>query len=256
MSFFQKALASVGVGAAKVDTVLHHHLLSPGKPVEGEIIIQGGNVMQTIEKIYLRVFATFEKESDDKKYTDTAIIESFLAAEKLTIGVKEQKKIPFSFVLSPYTPLTLGKTKVWISTGLDIKNAVDPTDKDYLEVQANHMVSSLLNTISDLGFQLRQVECKEGSLHGRQHLPFLQELEYMPVSGPFYGKLDEIEIIFLSIQDKTLEILLQIDKKARGLSGLFAEAFDMDEQFVRLAIKEEELPALQQQLFAIIEQHT
>ncbi|MGP7815952.1 sporulation protein [Niallia sp. 01092] len=255
MSFFQKALASVGIGAAKVDTVLHQQVLSPGSMVNGEIIIKGGNVQQNIDKIYLRVNATFEREADDKKYTDTAVVDSFLAAKQLTIGVNEQKNIPFSFVLSPYTPLTMGKTKVWISTGLDIKNAIDPTDNDYLEVKANHLLSSLLNTVSELGFQLREVGCKAASFHERKQLPFLQELEYKPVTSPFYGRLDEIELLLLSIQENRLEILVQIDKKARGLGGLFAEAFDMDERFVRVTITDEEIPVLKQKLYAIMDQH-
>ncbi|WP_445491147.1 sporulation protein [Niallia sp. 03133] len=255
MSFFQKALASVGIGAAKVDTILHQARISPGEMVSGEIVINGGNVEQTIDKIYLRIFSTYEKESDEKKYTDISLIDSFLAAENLTIGVKEQKKIPFSFCLTKYTPLTLGKTKVWISTGLDIKNAVDPSDKDYLEIKANDLLSSLFTSLSELGFQLKHVECKKGSYHTRNHLPFLQELEYMPVSGPFYRRLDEIEIMLLAVEEKQLDLLIQIDKKARGLSGLFAEAFDMDEQFVLLTIMEEDKSILKQKLSAIIEQH-
>ena len=255
MSFFQKALASIGIGSAKVDTVLHQHILSHGKLVGGEIVIKGGNVAQTIDNIYLRLHATYEKEADDRTYTDSCVIDSFLVGEKLEIGVNEQKNIPFSFPLSLYVPFTLGKTKVWISTGLDIKNAIDPTDQDYVEVQPNALVNKLLSAVSELGFQLKQVECKQSSYNRSQGIPFVQELEYVPVSGPFYGKLDEIELSFLTIDDKLIELVMQVDKKARGLGGLFAEALDLDEHFISMTIKEEEVNVIKQQLLSIIQKY-
>ncbi|PKG24019.1 sporulation protein [Niallia nealsonii] len=255
MSFFQKALASIGIGSAKVDTVLHQHILSHGNLVEGEIVIKGGNVAQTIDNIYLRLHATYEKESNDRTYTESCVIDSFLVGESLEIGANEQKTIPFSFPLSIYTPFTLGKTKVWISTGLDIKNAIDPSDQDYVEVQPNALVNKLLSAVSELGFQMKQVECKESS-YKRNGIPFVQELEYVPVSGSFYGKLDEIELSFLTVDDKLIELVVQVDKKARGLGGLFAEALDLDERFINVTIKDEEKNIIKQQLFNMVQTYS
>ena len=42
------------------------------------------------------------------------------------IPANENREIPFSFQLPYETPLTYGKSKVWIKTGMDIKNALDP----------------------------------------------------------------------------------------------------------------------------------
>jgi len=256
MSFFQKALASIGIGSAKVDTVLHQHILSHGKLVEGEIVIKGGNVTQTIDSIYLRLHATYEKETDDQKHTDSCVIDSFLVGEKLQISENEQKIIPFSFPLSLYAPLTLGKTKVWISTGLDIKNALDPSDQDYVEVQPNAVFNRLLSALSELGFQLKEVECKQSPYNKSKGIPFVQELEYVPVSGHFYGKIDEIELSILTVDEKRVELVMQVDKRSRGLGGLFAEALDLDERFINMIITGEDVQGIKQQLFHIIEKYS
>lgn len=255
MSFFQKALASVGIGSAKVDTILHQNILSPGGQLDGVIKIKGGNVLQKIDAIYLKVHATYEKESNDKKQTVSTVIDSFLLAKSLSINVHEEVSVPFSFKLSNDTPLTVGKTRVWVSTGLDIKNALDPKDEDLLEVKPNQLVNGLLVALEDLGFRLYQAECKAVSYSQRRRLPFIQELEYKPVSGSFYNRLDELEVMILEVHDNKVDILLQVDKKARGLAGLFAEALDMDESFVPLTITTTDLPHINQKLYAIINKY-
>ena len=50
---FKKLLASVGIGQAKVDTILFDEVVEPGGILTGEIQIQGGQVDQEIDKIDL-----------------------------------------------------------------------------------------------------------------------------------------------------------------------------------------------------------
>ena len=255
MSFFQKVLASVGIGAAKVDTILKKDQFIPGEHVFGEVQIKGGDVPQKIDSIYLSLKSTYEKEVDDKKHTSTATVHQMKITEAFTIESNSEKIIPFSFRLPNDTPLTMGRTKLFISTGLDIKNAVDPSDNDYIQVLPNDLVKRVMNSLSELGFRLISAECKSASSIYRNRLPFIQELEYKPQSGPFYGKLDELEVMFLSIEENTMELLLQVDRKARGLGGLFAEALEMDESFVNVTVSINDLPNLKQKLQAIIDRY-
>ena len=67
MSFFNKIFASVGIGAATVDTKLEKDTAAPGEEVRGVVEVRGGNVDQTIDEIYLMLYTTFVKEVDDKK---------------------------------------------------------------------------------------------------------------------------------------------------------------------------------------------
>ena len=126
MSFFDKVFASIGIGSASVDTKLEKDMYMPGEIVKGVVEIRGGKVAQQIDDIYLSLNTTYLKESDDKKYNVTATIERFRITSPFTIGKNERKEIPFSFDLPIDTPLSIGKSKIWVTTGLDIKNAVDP----------------------------------------------------------------------------------------------------------------------------------
>ncbi|UII54471.1 sporulation protein [Cytobacillus spongiae] len=256
MSFFNKVFASVGIGSAKVDTKLEKERLFPGEEVKGIVEIQGGNVEQNIDEIYLSLHTTYIKEHDDKKYTATGLIDRFRLTERFTIKPNERKEIPFSFQLPLDTPLTLGKTKVWVATGLDIKNAVDPGDKDHVMVQPNSLMNAVLEAVADLGFRLREVECEQASRKVRGRLPFIQEFEFVPVSGAFRGKLDEIELVFYPISENQTEILMQVDRRARGLGSFLAEALEMDESYVRLNVSSSDIPSLKEKFYSVIQRYS
>lgn len=253
MSFFNKMFASIGIGAAKVDTKLTTDTFKAGETVEGIVEIIGGNVEQKIDEIYLTVFSTYIKEDDDQKYTKQAEIMKVKINEPFTISARETKVIPFHFTLPYDTPVTIGASRVWIHTGLDIKGAIDPQDKDYIEVHPNTLMEKVLTSLHQLGFKLRQVENEEAPLRLRKRLPFLQEFEFYPTSGKFNGKLDELEVVFLPINENELELLMEIDRKARGLTGLFAEAFDLDETLVKVRITKEDISHMELKLSSTIE---
>jgi sporulation-control protein len=253
MSLFNKVLASVGIGSATVDTKLLKDTLMPGEEVKGVVEVRGGNVDQKIDAIYLSLFTTYLKESDEKKFTATAKIDQFRLNEPFFLQKKETKQIPFSFQMPIDTPLSMGRTKVWVTTGLDIKNAVDPTDKDYVKIIPNPLMDAVFKIINDLGFRLREAECEEAPYHLRKRLPFVQEFEFVPITGPYRGKLDEIELIFQPVSATSTEIYMQIDRKARGLGGFLAEALDMDESHVRLTLSNHDLLSLKEKIIATIE---
>ncbi|MCE4047330.1 MULTISPECIES: sporulation protein [Bacillaceae] len=255
MSIFKKALASVGVGAAKLDTVLKKSDYLPGEQIEGEINITGGNVAQNIDAIYVRLYTQYEIERDDKKESQTALIGEFLAAGAFTIEAKEKKVIPFSSVLPYDIPFTIGRTKVWISTGLDIKQAIDPNDVDHINIVPSPFTRGVFHAFEELGFHMKSGGCKEAGRAHRMRLPFVQEFEFVPVSGSFRGKLDEVELVILTATENELDVMLQIDRKQRGLSGLFAEALDMDESYVSLRIHKQELADLKGNLYHLINKY-
>lgn len=255
MSFFNKVLASIGVGGAKVDTKLEKSAYVAGEMMRGEVEIYGGNIDQQIDSIYLTVYTTYIRESDDRKHTVVAPVKKYKVNDPFTIKVNEKKAIPFSIELPVNTPITVGKTRVWVSTGLDIKNAADPTDKDYIEVRPSKLAERVLETVQQLGFRLRKAECEQASKRIRTQYPFVQEFEFIPTSGAYRGRLDELELVFLSQSEQSAEILMQVDRKARGLGGFLAEALEMDESHIKLSITTQDLPYLQEKLKQIISNH-
>jgi sporulation-control protein len=255
MSFFNKVFASVGIGAAKVDTRLEKDRVMPGEEIRGVVQIQGGNTEQNVDEIYLTLHTTYIKEADDKKYNATAQIERFRLTHSFVIQPNETKEIPFSFRLPMEMPLSMGRTKVWVATGLDIKNAVDPTDKDYLTVVPNRLMEGIFDAVSELGFRLREAECEEAPRHLRRHLPFVQEFEFVPVSGPFRGRLDELELVFYPNNENEIEVLMQVDRRARGIGGFLSQAMGMDESYVRMTINASEITSLKQKIQSAVERY-
>lgn len=58
----RKALASVGIGSAKIDTKLEKEVLVQGEEVRGVVIVKGGNVEQEIDPcIYPFITHLFRK---------------------------------------------------------------------------------------------------------------------------------------------------------------------------------------------------
>lgn len=255
MSFFNKVFASVGIGSAAVDTKLERDTYMPGETVKGVVEIKGGKVEQQVDEIYLTLNTTYLKESDDKKYTVTAAIERFRLTTPFVIRANEKKDIPFTFQLPFDTPLSIGRSKIWVTTGLDIKGGVDPSDKDYLKVVPNPLMSEVFNAIDNLGFRIREADCEEPPRRLRGRLPFVQEFEFVPTSGLFRGRLDELEVVFFPTGNDSLDIMIQVDRRARGLSGLFSEAIGADETNVRLSVSNADIPNLQQKIQSVIQRY-
>lgn len=227
----KKAMAGIGIGSAKVDAVLESSRILVGDEVKGKIVIRGGNVPQELDYVNLYVMTRYEREFNDHTVVNNAVIQQQTIKLSMTINENEVKEIPFSFVLSNRAPISMGRTPIWINTGLEIKMGVDPSDYDSIEVLPSHNMKIVLDALDEMGFRLRKVKNEEARYYGAQ---FVQNFEYVP-TREFYGYLDELEVAFLAEQDY-FELIMEIDRKARGFGGMFAEAMDADESKVRLRL--------------------
>ncbi|GAB7386350.1 sporulation protein [Bacillaceae bacterium] len=232
MNLFKKILASIGIGSAKVDTVLTQPEVRVGETLAGEIHIAGGEVEQSIAQIYMTLFTHYYHETDDRKTKQRAVLTSFKASGPLTVNPGEKRSIPFSFTVPYHTPVTIGKQQVYLSTGLDIDMAVDPTDLDPVIVRPDPLVARLFAEMDDMGFRHSHDSgiCKYQKRF-RSQVPFVQEFEWKP-TRMFRNELDEIEMIF-DVRPEGVDVLMQVDKRARGLVSLLEEALDLDERYVR-----------------------
>jgi sporulation-control protein len=230
---FKKLLAKVGIGAATVDTRLYNDALVPGEMIEGEVYITGGDVSQDIDDIYISVVTQYKREVEDSTVTEECKLLKYCLSECFSLQPKEEKVIPFSFPIPEETPLTIGNQPVYLRTGLDISTAIDPKDTDYIQVYPHPLMQAVLDALEHLGFQLYKVDCQYNPHFGGRY-PFVQEFEFRPV-GKYQGSLDELEVIF-SLYSNALDVFLEIDKRARGFGGFLAEAFDMDERYMRFQV--------------------
>jgi sporulation-control protein len=238
MSTFKKILASAGIGAAKVDTRLYEATTIPGGKLAGEVHIFGGDVAQDIEQIYLYVATQYKRESGDSTFSEECKLIKHQVSPGFTINRQEEKVIPVSIEIPYQTPLTLGEQQVYIRTGLDIAIAINPKDWDFISIQPHPLMQKFLDALKFLGFHLYKSDCQHNARLGRGY-PFVQELEFKP-RGKYQNKLDELEVVFY-LEENQLEVLLEIDRRARGLTSWVEEALDIDERYARLYVSPTEL---------------
>jgi sporulation-control protein len=269
MAFFKRILSSIGIGSAKVDTVLEDDEFDPGDEVDAVIKITGGSIEQEIDGLYLTINSTYESvirvpsdddedegEMEEREVNRTAQLVKIQVAEAFTIGPGEEREIPISFDLPYYTPLTLGKTKVWVATGLDIKRAIDPGDRDYIHVVPGPLVQALFDALDDLGFELMEADCEEVERRSSDELPFLQEFEYKAFSGPFRGRLSELELVCF-VEEDEVEAYIDLDLRQKGAGSLIELLLkgEVGERTRRskLTYGPEDLDGLKDRLYEIID---
>ena len=111
----------------------------------------------------------------------------------------DQQEIPFAFPLPLETPLTISRQPVWIHTGLDIDNAIDPKDRDFIDVEPNEDASIVFDAVESLGFSFKIATCEYHPRLG-QGVPFVQEIEFYPGSS-YAGHIKELELILYPEQE-------------------------------------------------------
>ena len=228
---FRKLLSSIGVGGATVDTRLSHDTLVPGEVVSGETVIEGGSEPQEFERIYLYVSTRYKHEDSLQEHS---LVEHSVGGN-VSIDAGERRTIPFSFPLPYDTPLSLGHHDVYVRTGLDVPNAIDPSDADPIRVAPHPLQQAVLDATENLGFRLRQVENEHEPRRGAP-LPFVQLFEFRPEGGDYEGKVEEIELVFKLSGDEALDVLIEIDRRANSLGGLLESALETNERFTRLRV--------------------
>jgi len=236
---FRRLLSSIGIGAATVDTRLEKNEFVPGEEVRGVVEVKGGGTDQEIEGINLIVQAPYERESGDHKVTEYGEVGRFGVAGKMNLGDGTHENIPFAFRLPYETPLSMGRSRVAVRTALDVRMALDPSDEDPIDVRPNRTQGAILAALESLGFRLREAETVQlpHHLRGKSGLPFGQELEFVARSGEFRGRLDELEIVMFAYEGG-VDVMLQVDRRARGLGSLLSEAAGMDESRASVTVTE------------------
>lgn len=220
-----KLLASVGIGKAKIDTVLLSEQLVAGDSFNIEVNITGGAVDQFINSIELAIMAEAKTESDigdqELTYHKSVVLQHWEQALNFTIAANETVSHQFTLDLHPETPATQlfdqRISKVWLQTGLNIKNGIDGNDKDGLTILPSATQMAVLNVIADSGYRLFKVDIEAGGVRAdnfQSHLPCYQEYEFKPESRSFFGA-KEIEVTFVDNGSST-GVLIEIDRAFLG----------------------------------------
>ncbi len=212
MSLLDKAMASVGLGSAKVKTNLDKQKFFEGEQVTGFISVLGGRTEQKASKVSLILLTYINIEEEDYEIRKPIEIFRFDVAQNVLIKPNVEIKIPFSFALPNDTPISFNKDIVWIETNLDIKKAIDPSDTTYIHVMPHPYIQQALNVLqNDLKFILTKYESVYVPNNGI-HLPVIQVFDFNPPSH-LAGNLNELKIVFFVDDLRGLEIILEILNK-------------------------------------------
>lgn len=242
---FKKLLASVGIGGAKVDTILTTEVVSPGDTISANIVVMGGDSEQEISGLDLALMTRVKVERDDTEMILNKSLAHWHIADSFVIQPGEVKEIPFSAILPYETPISANgarnnQTRVWIATGLNIDMAIDASDKDPLQVVASTTQNKVLQAMEDCGYSLVKADVEEGQLRGNGFVSTTgcyQELEYRPNRFALFG-LQEVEVSFVATEDHT-HVLLELDRTFGGDSYLsLSLSNDLSQEEVTARIKE------------------
>ncbi|MEL3973206.1 sporulation protein [Rossellomorea oryzaecorticis] len=233
MSMFNKVIASFGIGSATVDTKLKSAYIQQGEILEGIIEVKGGSTEQRIETINLKLMTMVGHEGSDR--LSPATVEDQQLNQPFTISKGERKTIPFSFQVPLDTPITMidpetqkNVPPVWIDTAIDIRNAFDPKDKDFVSVDPTTVHENIIDAIKVIGFKFQQMESQDTPSWIKTNRPFVQQFEFIPSYGKYSRKLDELEVYILQ-GDRETTVYFEIDKRSKGSMSVLKEKFNLDE---------------------------
>ncbi|MDA8352985.1 MAG: sporulation protein [Firmicutes bacterium] len=211
---FNKALASLGVGSAKVDTRLEKTQYQPGELVRGEVMIRGGGAKQKISDIYMYLVMYYMRNG--KKVSH--VMEKFQLSRSFEIEEQGYQIIPFQFRLPYQTPMSCGRFPIYLKTGLDIKVAKDPTDLDRIEVFPHPTVERVLGEIEQSGFLMYRVFNEY--IPQSKSLPFIQVFQFRPAEK-YHGYLDELSLFF-DVDPHEVHMDVEISRGTRTLNTSFS----------------------------------
>ncbi|MFB6123452.1 MAG: sporulation protein [Haloferacaceae archaeon] len=243
----KKVLASLGIGNATVDTVLPTETVRPGETVDADVHVVGGNAEQEVGTIRFELETRYRTEEGYQE----ADVDRFTLAEGLTIEPGQEETRSVSIDVPYATPVTVGGVDVWVETELDIDMALDPEDKDYLDVRPTPRLQTVFDAMDDLGFSLHDAEC-EADPYGRYTAGqrFVQEFEFRANAGRFRDDLDEVELVARPGPDE-LTLFVEIDRRG----GLLSEMAETDERKTRTSIRSTDVATVRDDLATLIEEH-
>ncbi|MFJ8246350.1 sporulation protein [Peribacillus asahii] len=196
---FKKILASLGKGAATVDLQFNHQQYQAGESIQGEVVIQGGEVEQKINQLAVRLMMNVSlKQGNVSK--EIAYI-PLMSRDR--IQPKEQKVIPFHYALPTDIPVSRGTVSYHFDTHLDIEGGVDRKDVDHLIVQPQGALQAIFNAMGRLGFR-EKADSGKIDQYG-------QEFAFFPTQA-FLGQVSEVEMRFAAKQSG-ISIWMEVDCK-------------------------------------------
>ena len=231
---FDKMLSKIGIGAAKVDTVLHQVEVMRGDLLTGEIHLRGGKTETKINKLYLELQSNYIIEHDEGSHTQTITLHRLDIEDNIVLAPNEEAIFDFELQVPLESPISFGHTHSWLKTGLDVSFAFDPKDTDAVVILPDPGSQMVLAAAEDLGFHHSHHSGRCLAMHTPYGVPFVQEFE-LKGSGQLGRVIEELDIVLVANED-LVQVQLELDRRNHGFGGWFADSMDLDETRLRFRV--------------------
>jgi sporulation-control protein len=233
---FKKILASLGVGAAKIDLVLDSDVVTMGEEVTGKVYVEGGEVEQLIEEleVHFNLASSFKKD-DEIKYVNETIATIPVMQEEFVVRPGEKREFDFYFKCPELLPVSSVNTRYYFQSNLEIISGIDAKDRDVVDVKPSGLLKNFLGGFAKLGF-VHYGEGYTGQRNGGVQIIQFHATDWMR------GKFDEIVFQYKPKQAvNSVRGFFELDKKTKGLIGMLADELDLDEKKGAFEFRAEEL---------------
>src|SRR5690606_5269833 len=194
---FKRVLAKLGVGSGQVNLVLDKDEYRLGDTVEGQLLVEGGNVEQYIRKI--AVDLVLEVQVKERLFSHTVDRASF--HDSFYVAPSEKKVLPFTFTLPHKLLISGNSVRYQFVTRLDIADGLDHSDRDPLRVLPPERLDNVLKALGRLGFREKH--------DSRSFDGYVQEFEFFPTDF-MRERIEELEFV-AAFEENGIRMLLEVD---------------------------------------------
>lgn len=218
---FKRLKARFG-GGTTIDTRVHTPVAYPGGTLDGVVEIVGGEFVQQISYLALRLVVRVEVETEDSEHHSDQSFAEQRVHGPFTLHPAERKTVPFSIGVPLETPFNvvgqreLPGVRLGVRTELEIERSTDKGDFDPIRVGPLPAQERILAALDRIGCHLRNSDVERGHIRGAA-LPFYQELEFAP-PPELAGRISELEVTFLA-GPHSMDILLEGDRRGGFLDS-------------------------------------
>lgn len=213
-------LSRFGVGGPTVDLRLDHPNTQPGGTLTGHLHLKGGSDAAEVTGVAVMLEAVVEVEHGDEEWRENVVFAKQPLFGAFTLNAGQEISAPVQLTVPWEAPITalggwnLRGMQVGTRTQVDIRGAVDPTDRDPVAIHPLPSQDAVLRALASLGWQFRSADLEKGRLPDSS-LPFYQELEFVPSHR---GSISELEVTFITRPD-AMKVVLEANRRGGFLSA-------------------------------------
>jgi sporulation-control protein len=200
-----------------VDTVLTDPNTAPGRVLDGQVVIIGGDRDVAVGQVVLGLVTHVEIENGEGEYGASVEFHRDVATRAFALAAGARHTLPFRLGVPWETPIThidgqrLPGMTMALRTRLAVDRRIDESDLDEVRMHPLAVHEHILRAFSSLGFSIKDVELRAGRIPGvDQRLPFYQEVSFWPAQSytPWIG---EAELAVVA-NEEGADVLLGFDK--------------------------------------------